>query len=221
MKVLILGATGLVGSLLLKKLLSDDSYEQVTSITRKPLGFNHEKLNSLVGDLSDLDKISSETKAFNCDAVFCCLGTTIKAAGSKEAFKRVDFELPIMAAKILLECNPKGQFHIISALGADASSKVFYNQVKGEVEDALKNLNLEKLVIYRPSLILGNRIQNRPMEQLGQVLARFWDPFLKVIAPGIAGVEASKIAEIMVLKSKKDFQGTAIIESDEIKLLGL
>lgn len=221
MKALVFGATGLVGNILLKKLLSDDSYTQITAVTRKPLPINHEKLNSIEGDFNSLDRIVRESQAFECDVVFCCLGTTLKKARSKEAFKLVDYDYPLKIAQLLKSKNPLAQFHIISALGADSNSRVFYNRIKGEIEDSLIDINFEKLVIYRPSLILGNRDDKRPLEQIGQLIAKFLDPFITAVVPGYAGIEASKIAEIMILKSKKDFKGNVFVESDEIKLLGL
>ena len=135
---LLVGATGLVGGLVLEQLLADTYFEKVIVLTRKSLGKSNAKLKEVLVDFNKLDDYATEIKA---DAVFCCLGTTIKVAGSKEAFKKVDFEYPFKIAQLAKQ-NGTSTYLLITALGASKNSMIFYNQVKGELEDEVSKLNL-------------------------------------------------------------------------------
>lgn len=223
MKTLILGATGLVGGILLKKQLEDAAFQEVSVLVRRPLNpsdfQNNSKLRVHQGGFDELDKLASDSDLFDCDAIFCCLGSTIKKAGSKDEFKKIDYSYPLKAAKLLKEKNPNASFYLISAMGADPQSKIFYNQVKGEIEEELKKLNLKKLAIFRPSLILGQRSESRPAEALGQILAKAIDPLLSLLVPQYAGVDAEKIADAMILSSKDQKLGNSLFLSDKIKKL--
>ena len=121
---LIVGASGLVGGLVLEKLLNDDSYSQIISLTRKASLKSNPKLKEILVDFNKLDDYAAEIKA---DVIFCCLGTTIKVAGSKEAFKKVDFEYPLKVAQLAKQ-NGSSTYLLITALGASKNSMIFYNQ---------------------------------------------------------------------------------------------
>lgn len=197
---LILGATGLVGSHLLKLLLRDERYGQITCLLRKPLpgnvttGFEH-KLQPVVIDFEYLQDYAGY---FTVDHVYVCLGTTIKKAGSKKAFRKIDFEY-VHAAAQLARSHNAGSFVWISSVGADAKSPNFYLRVKGELENAIFNLSgLENAATVRPSLLLGERQESRPAERLGIVLAPLISPLLCGPFKKYRPVEALTVARQMI-----------------------
>lgn len=202
---LILGATGLVGNELLKLLLQDERYSQVTCLVRKSLpasltsGFEH-KLQPVVIDFEFLQDYAGY---FNVDHVYVCLGTTIKKAGSKAAFKKIDFEFVYAAAQIsasqFATRKNTGSFVWISSVGASDKSSNFYLRVKGELENAIFNLSaLEKAATVRPSLLLGLRQESRPAEKLGTMLAPFYSPLLCGPLKKYRPVEALTVAKQMI-----------------------
>lgn len=208
---LLLGATGLVGSRCLNYLLNSNNYKTVKIIVRRSINNPNPKLKEYIADYSTLHETGD---AFICDDVFCCLGTTIKKAGSKENFKKVDLEYPIKAASLALQ-NGAEKYLIISSIGADKNSGNFYLKVKGEVEDSLQKLGYKLLVILRPSLLLGERNELRLGEKAGEIISRIF-PFvfigrLKKYKP----VSADDVAKVMVSFADKT-NGVVIIESDKI-----
>ena len=154
---LLLGATGLVGRSCLELLLQDDRYATVHALTRTPLSQQHPKLRSHVVPFAELARAVAELAARD---VFCCLGTTIKKAGSEAAFRQVDYEYPLIAARSAAQSGAR-QFLIVTALGADPGSRIFYNRVKGEVERAICELPLATVHVLRPSMLLGERSEVR------------------------------------------------------------
>lgn len=188
---LIVGATGLIGKQLLDLLLVSDHYTRVTAVVRKPLGIQHAKLKVLIVDFDNLDAHADELKA---DDVFCCLGTTMKQAKSKDAFRKVDFEYPLEIGRIT---KAKGASHclLVSALGADKSSSIFYNKVKGETEQALKLIGFDALHIFRPSLLLGSREEDRAGESAAKV---FYKMFGFLIPKKYQAIDSLKIARAML-----------------------
>ena len=188
---IVFGATGLVGNEVLKALLADPEYGRVTIFVRNSTGITHEKLEEKVIDFDELEKYF---EFFIVNDIFWCLGSTMKKAGSKEAFRKFDFEYPLMVAK-------DGQayienFIIISALGASSKSSFYYNKIKGEVENELKKLKLKKLIIVRPSLILGDRKEYRMGESIAQKIM----PLFSSLIPQAKwrAIKASRIAECML-----------------------
>lgn len=165
---LVVGASGLIGKHLTQKLLASQYYNKVTIIVRKKLTIEHQKLEQLV---MDFDKI--DTSKIIADDIFCCLGTTMKQAGSKEAFYNVDFTYPLNFAKAGL-ANGTKQFLIITAMGADEKSWIYYNRVKGEIEKALSDLRYPTLIILRPSMLAGEREHPRMGEKIGKVVMDFF-----------------------------------------------
>ena len=163
---LVLGATGLVGRSLLTRLLADPRYQQVRVLVRRPLQLAESKLEQR---LVDFEKLATETDAFRVDHVFCCLGTTLKQAGSRRAFRRVDYDYVLEAARLAAAADVS-QFVWISAVGADPRSRIFYSRVKGELEQAVAALDLPGWSAVRPSLLLGRRDESRPAEALGTVI---------------------------------------------------
>ena len=148
--VIIAGATGLVGKEILSGLLADDTVGEIHSLGRRAPGIEHPKLRVHLVDFADLPSLPS------ADEVYLALGTTIKVAGSQEAFRAVDYTANLAVAQAALAAGAK-KAGLVSAMGADSRSKVFYSRVKGELEDALQKLPIDGLVVARPSLLVGNR----------------------------------------------------------------
>ena len=209
---LIAGSTGLIGSQLLELLLNDNYYSDVIAISRKPISSPGAKLTNLVCELSDLSNHKNDLKA---DDVFCCLGTTIKKAKSKEAFRAVDLEAPLLLAKILKELGAK-KFMLVSSLGANKNSGVFYNQVKGEVEEAIKQVGFDSFHVLRPSLLLGPRKEERS----GEDAAKFFFKVLRFLVPKkYEAIESIKVARAMISFAHSESRGNFIHESVELQTL--
>lgn len=206
---LVAGSTGLIGSNLLELLLADSYYSKIVALSRKPLGITHPKLENVLIHIDEWTKLHS----LEADDVFCCLGTTIKQAKTKDAFRKVDFEYPVELAKTLKQ-NGATSFLLVSALGANKNSRVFYNQVKGEVEEAIRNLSFQTLHIFRPSLLLGNRKEQRSGEDAAKI---FYKIFGMLIPQKYKGIEALKVARAMLTEAKTDKQGLHLYESDTIQ----
>lgn len=163
---IMLGATGLTGSELLKKLLDDKSYKNVKVFGRRKLEIDHPKLEQFIGDLFKLEKFS---KHFIGDEVFCCIGTTAKKTPDKVVYKAIDFGIPVQAAKLSKE-NDIPFFAVVSAMGANKKSNIFYNKTKGEMEEGVLAQHIPFTYILRPSLILGKRNEKRLAESWAMTL---------------------------------------------------
>lgn len=209
---LLAGASGLVGTQLLQDLLEGQQYSKVKVLVRSPLSTEHPRLEQIVVDYDNLD---SYMEHFNVDAVYCCLGTTIKKAGSQEAFKRVDLEYPLTLAKLAKQ-NRVQRFLMVTAVGANRRSRNFYSRVKGEVEEGLMSIGLPSLHIFRPSLLLGDRQEFR----LGEKLAIMLNPLLKLILRGglrkFKPILAADVARAMAKKGQTSEKGCFIYESHQI-----
>ncbi len=163
---LIAGATGLIGKQLVKLLLDDPKTGKVSSLVRRPSGLEHKKLQEIH---INWDQFTEKDLPQHVDASFCCLGTTMKKAGSKDAFKTVDFDYVLKLAVFSQRKNIP-QFHVVSAAGADTGSRVFYNRVKGNMENELEKLKkIKSIYVYRPSMLLGDRDEFRLGETLGKI----------------------------------------------------
>jgi uncharacterized protein YbjT (DUF2867 family) len=207
---LVAGSTGLIGSQLLALLLEDNRYAQVKAISRKPLSVSHPKLQNLV---LDFDRLSENYQALKADDVFCCLGTTIRTAGSEGAFRKVDFEYPVELAKLTRNLGAQS-YLIVTALGADRHSRIFYNRVKGETEEAVKNIGFSSLHILRPSLLLGARNESRAGEDAAKL---FYKLFGWMIPRKYKAIEAIKVARAMVAFANQSRAGIFIHESNELQ----
>lgn len=209
---LIAGATGLVGSSLLDLLLNSDRYSKVISLQRGKATLNHPKLITIQTDFTNLDGIVLP----DITDVFCCLGTTIKKAGSKEQFKKVDYVFPLALAQRVAKANAK-HFLIVTAMGADASSFFFYNKVKGELEEQLATIkNISTISVLRPSLLLGKRAEKRAGESIGIIIAEGLNTLFKA---GV-GTAANDVAKAMyVLAKDLKHKGITYYASSQIKEL--
>lgn len=209
---IVFGASGLIGSQLLPLLLADPEYNLVVVFTRRPLGIRNAKLEEVITDFKDLDPLRKHVKG---DVVFNCLGTTINTAGSEAAFRRVDFELVRWSAIAAAENNVP-RFLVVSAMGANVGSRIFYNRTKGEMEKAVSVLNFQQCVILRPSILYGPRKEFRFGERVGQAfMFLFWPLTPAKYKP----IHAGTVAKAMV-KMAHDGTVSGVVENDRIRKIG-
>ncbi|ANU14263.1 Oxidoreductase [Planococcus halocryophilus Or1] len=212
---LLAGASGLVGNELLHILLNSAQYSHVKILVRHPLEITHEKLEQVT---IDFDKLDEYAQHFDVDYVYCCLGTTIKKAGSQEAFKKVDYDYPLKMAELAASQQTKN-FLVITALGADSTSKVFYSRTKGQLQLRLKKTGLIALHIFQPSLLLGERKEFR----LGEKFATILSPVISILMRGkmkkYKPVEAKNVALAMYEVAQIERTGNYTYPSDRIEII--
>lgn len=202
---LLAGATGLVGATLLDILLEADDFSRVVAVTRRPLAREHPRLaNRTV----QFDKIASQFAGFTCHTVFCCLGTTIRAAGSEEGFRKVDVDYVLALARVAQAAQAQ-RFIVLSSVGANARSGNFYLRTKGEMEEALVAMNLTALDILQPSLLLGWRGELRPLELAAAVLMPLVNPFLVGTYAIYRGLPVRTLALAMLGASRSARRGVS------------
>jgi uncharacterized protein YbjT (DUF2867 family) len=209
MKALIIGATGSTGKFLVDELLADSNYTTVTVFVRKSTGNQHTKL---VEQIIDFSKIDHYKDLIAGDVIFSCLGTTLKAAGSKENQKKIDLDIPATFARIARE-NEVASFVLLSAVGASSKSKVFYSEIKGKLEEKISELNFEQYIIFKPGLLL-----REGSDRLGEKVMAF---VLKTVnAIGLfkkyKPVPTAFLAEKLAKAPKTLPKGKSVIELDEI-----
>ena len=209
---LIAGATGLVGARCLVRLLNHPAYSRVTALTRAPLPIAHERL---LVELVDFDRLPALNIVH--EDVFCCLGTTIKKAGSQQAFSRVDHDYPLAVAKIGKAAGAQ-RFLLVSAVGADAQSGVFYSRVKGETERDIAAIGLPKFIAMRPSFLQGERQERRPGEKAGLFIAGLIAPLLLGPLRKYRAVPADDVAAAMIYAANHEVP-SGPVDSDEIARL--
>ncbi len=207
------GATGLTGNLVLGILAKDERYEKIRVFTRSELTVNSDKIEVIVTDLENLDSLADNIKGHD---LFCCLGTTIKKAGSKENFRKVDLEFPVKIAEIASK-NKVPNFILISSIGADPQSSNFYLKTKGEAEEAIQKSGFKKLVILRPSMLLGKRKEFRLLEEAGKLVMLPLKFILKGRLRKYRAIDAERVAKAMV-KFANITTSKKIFESHEIEL---
>ena len=212
MNVLIAGASGLVGNELLQLTLTNEAINSIHLVNRRILEIQHPKLEQHIVDFSDLKNLNCSVPI---DTVFCSLGTTIKNAGSKEKFKAVDYDYVVNLAK-WAESNGVGKFIVVSAMGADSRSTIFYSKIKGEMQEVLSTLHIPSISILQPSLLMGNRQEFRLGEQIGISIMNilnvlFVGPFKKYKA-----IHAITVATAMLNLSKMKALGITISSNDKL-----
>jgi uncharacterized protein YbjT (DUF2867 family) len=212
---LVLGATGLVGGECVDLLLDDPRWSRVVAAGRRPFEREHPRLEQRV---VDFDRLSAHAAALRADDVFCCLGTTIRAAGSREAFRRVDHDYVLEAARLALE-GGAGRFLLVSAVGADPRSRIFYSRVKGETERDVRALGYRTVAVFRPSLLLGDRGELRSGEKLAEWLAVPISPLMIGPLARFRPVHARAVAAAMVRGAAGFPPGVHTVESEEIRAL--
>jgi len=210
---LVAGATGLVGSHVLELLLANPQWSQVVTVGRRKTSNQHAKLEQRVLDLSELESVRDLP---HIDDVFCCLGTTIKQAGSQPAFRLVDHDFVVGLARAGLRAGAT-QFLLVSAIGADPESRVFYSRVKGETEAAIRKLSYRGIQIFRPSLLLGVRSEFR----LGERIALLGAPVLPALLFGrlrrYRPIQAATVARAMISIAREAPRGPNVFEYDAMR----
>ena len=212
----IAGATGLIGSHLLKELLDDPYFETIRILIRRPLDLAHPKLEKKIVDFNDSDSLLAALS--NSDTVFCAIGTTQKKVnGDKDAYRKIDFDIPAKLARFskMVGCE---KFILVSSIGASSTSKNFYLKLKGEVEDVVKTIGLRSLHIMRPSFLLGERKEFRIGELIGKPLMQV---FSFAVPSKYKAIRANAVAKAMVAIAKKNEEGSFVYEYDQIKKLSV
>jgi uncharacterized protein YbjT (DUF2867 family) len=211
---LLLGATGLTGGFLLTELINSGAYSKIIVPARRHLATDNPIVDQVVTDFKNLDAIKDRLVA---DDVYCCLGTTIAVAKTKEAFRFVDYELPLAFAKIAKEQGAKS-FNLMSSIGAKVDTSTFYLKTKGEVERDIAALPFKRVNIFRPSMLLGPRKETRSGESIGKVVMTglnfLWKGPLKNYKP----IESADVAKAMAkIGVRGEGSGLRILESAEIQ----
>lgn len=210
---IIFGSNGLVGSKLLILLLESGEYSKVKVFVRRELPIKHPKLEQIITDFDNIDLVSDQIYG---DDIYLCLGTTMAKAGSKDAFYKVDFTYTLQAASFASKNNVK-KLCLISSMGADKSSSVYYSKVKGEIEASSAALNFETTHIVRPSLLLGERGEKRVGERIGIVMSGL----LKFLFIGPLAkykpIQDKQVASAMYHLMQTDLKGLCIHESNKLQ----
>ena len=211
---LLAGATGLVGGYVLRRLLAHPSYSRVEILVRRELPVRDPKLTQRVVGFA---RLGTGEPGVAADDIFCCLGTTIRMAGSQDAFRLVDYDYPLALARLGKAAGAR-QFLLVSALGADPRSAVFYNRVKGEVEQAIAAIGLPSVYFFRPSLLTGPRAEHRPGEKVGIAVGKLIAPLLIGQLRKYRPIHADMVAAAMVYAANHEVSA-GVIESDAIARL--
>jgi uncharacterized protein YbjT (DUF2867 family) len=206
------GATGLVGKELVKLLIEDTTYLKVITLGRRTLDIQHPKLEQRIVDFTKLDEHAA---CFHDADVFCALGTTMKQAGSKEAFYQVDYEYPMALGRMALK-HGANQFLIVTATGANPKSLFYYSRVKGEIEQSLRELGIPSLHIFRPSFLLGDRTEVRSRGQFAQSIINGLSVILPQSIHKRIAIHVQTVAQSMMNTAKNRTQGQHSYDSSQM-----
>ena len=208
------GASGLVGSHCLPLLLQSTQYQQVLALVRRPLDLQHPKLKQLLVDFEHLPSLPEFVGA----DVFCALGTTMRQAGSREAFRRVDYDAILAYATVTAQ-GGAAQFLLVSSVGANGHSSAFYLQVKGELEEAVKRLPFRSVHIFRPSFLMGDRHSERTVERVGTVVAKALDFAFVGMFRKYSAIDGADLAAAMLAAAGRAEPGMHLYEYEQIMSL--
>lgn len=209
---IIIGGSGLTGTQLLKILLTSNVYEKVVCLVRNASKISHPKLEQHV---IDFDNPETYEELIEGDDMFCCLGTTIKKAGSEAEFEKVDLVYPIQFAKIASQRGIR-QFSLISSLGANPNSGNFYLRTKGKCEEELRKIGFQSTSIFRPSLLLGNRKEFRLGEKIAEFFMRIFSIFMVGKFKKYRAIKSQDVAYAMYQIAQGNTVGFHVYESDQI-----
>ncbi|MEJ7559667.1 MAG: oxidoreductase [Pedobacter sp.] len=212
-KAIVAGASGLIGSELLKILLEDAEYSEVVALVRTPIGHTHTKLNQIA---IDFDKLNDYAHLLNGNVIFCCLGSTRKKTPDLSQYRKIDHDYPVKLAELAV-ANGIDQFHLVSSIGANKDSSNFYTKMKGETEEDVSAAKVHGLVIYRPSLLTGERKEQRFAEGLMQGLSKIINPLMIGGLKKYRSIAARTVAMAMAKVSKTELVGFYVYESDAIQ----
>ncbi len=219
----VIGSTGLIGEQLVEKLARQGSWGAVIAIGRKSKTWSNPKIRTVTFDFTNWGELELQITSFAGNKsyldFFCCLGTTIKAAGSQEAFRKVDLEYVVAFAILAQRCQA-AQLFVVSALGADSTSETFYNRVKGEMESAVLQRFTGKLHFARPSLLLGDRKDFRFFERMAMMFAPVISPFLLGNASKYKPISAKTVAQAMIVVAAKLKSASVVMENEKLHELG-
>ena len=210
---LIAGSSGLIGGSLIQYLLESDNYKKVISMVRRPSNLSHPKLDEQIIDFDQLNRFFTQVKV---DDVFCCLGTTIKTAGSKEAFTRVDYTYVCDLASWAKDHQCK-LFSVVSSVGAKAETSNFYLRTKGQMEACIAQSEIPSIHIFRPSLLLGQRNEFRFGEKLSEKIMKILNPIMIGSLRKYRAIQAKEVAKAMYNQAQTNIRSTIIFEGAEIK----
>ncbi|WP_121808321.1 oxidoreductase [Mucilaginibacter kameinonensis] len=214
-KAVIAGSSGLIGSHLLQILLEQAYYDEVLILVRKKLSLQHHKLTQLV---IDFEQPETYQKELTGHALFCCLGSTKKKTPDLTIYRKIDHDYPLLMARLAKQ-NGIEQYHLVSSIGADINGVNFYTKTKGETEADISAVGVPAVHIYRPSFLVGDRQESRPMEKLVNGLMKVVNPLLFGSWKKYRSIAASTVATAMYQQSIKNAAGVFIYESDNIKQL--
>ncbi len=214
MKITILGGSGLIGMHLIKQACADHYFTKINVIVRRPLATKDPKINELVIDFADLSSVIKETIG---DALVCTLGTTRKKTPDKKYYREIDLTYTLISAKGALE-NGHKQVHLVSSIGANEKSSVFYPALKGEIERLICELSFDSTFIYRPSILIGKREAARPLEWLSQRISSLINPLLLGSLKKYRSISGEKVAEKIINELKNNKVGKYYFESNELEI---
>lgn len=208
----LIGTTGLIGSHLLKCLQDDDAFKTIRLLVRRPVPYNHPKIKVLVIDFAN--EAAFKAGIAGCDAVFCAVGTTNKKVkGNKAAYRKVDYDIPVNAARFCAETGCP-HFLLVSSVGANSKGGNFYIKLKGDVEDMVKSISIPAVSIFRPSMLLGKRPESRALEAIAQVMMK---PLSFLVPSQYKPIAAEDVAKAMIAACKQDKPGFHIYHFKEMK----
>lgn len=211
-KVVIVGATGLVGNALLQEVIQAKEVSEIRVFVRKAIDGLPEKVTQIVTDFSDLSLLKEQVIGA---VIYCCVGTTRKKTPNLTDYRNIDFGINIGMAKLAKE-NGIPTVHLISAIGASTSSRIFYSKLKGEIEEAMKELKFDSCYIYQPSMLIGTRTESRPFEFIGQKLMLFFEGLRLLSKNEYNSIRVETIAKSMIKTLGKEVGGIHIQRYQEM-----
>ncbi|QNA45528.1 NAD(P)H-binding protein [Lacibacter sediminis] len=207
----VLGATGLIGSSLVEQLLADDAFSTVRVLVRKPIPIQHPKLEVFITDFSDYEMYRKNLGTGDC--IFSCIGTTnANVKGNKLLYRSIDFDIPVNAARFGKEAGFK-QFLLVSAIGADARSRIFYSRLKGEVEEMIAGYKFKSFHVFRPSFLAGRKLNERTGET---VLTTLFNIFSFLIPSKYKAIRGATVARAMLKAAKEEKEGLSVYYYNEM-----
>lgn len=211
-RAIVFGSTGLTGGILIDLLLKDSRYSSVIAINRKALPIEHKKLQQ---ELIDFNQLENYKHLITGDEVFCCIGTTKAKTPDESKYRQIDFDIPVKVAKMAKE-NKVATMVVMSSMGANSKSAVFYSRLKGEMEEAIKSFNIENTIFVRPSLIAGQRNEKRLGESAAKSIMSFMNPLLIGPLKAYRAISPESIANAMIYLANNS-KGIVTATSDQLQ----